>query len=60
MPPAALPAFLERLGGLGTIGRQSALAEDKTDELIDTEAKQKNTAEFRDNLRKLMARPMRS
>ena len=57
VPPAALPAFLERLGGLGTIGRHSALAEDKTDEVIDTEAKQKNTAEFRDNLRKLMGTP---
>ena len=57
VPPAALPAFLERLGGLGTIGRHSTTAEDKTDEVVDTEARLKNMAEFRNNLRALMATP---
>ena len=57
IPPASLPAFLERLGGLGTIGRHSTAAEDRTAEVVDVEARQKNMAEFRDNLRKLMATP---
>jgi Domain of unknown function (DUF4349) len=57
IPPDSLPAFLERLGGLGTIGRHSTTAEDRTAEVVDVEARQKNMAEFRDNLRKLMATP---
>ena len=57
LPPAALTPFLERLGGLGTIGRHATLAQDRTAEVVDVEAKLKNMAEFRDNLRKLMATP---
>lgn len=57
VPPAALAAFLAQVTALGTVGQHSTRSEDKTDEVIDTEAKQKNTAEFRDNLRKLMATP---
>ena len=57
LPPAALAPFLERLGGLGAIGRHSTAAEDKTAEVVDVDARLKNMAEFRDNLRKLMATP---
>jgi len=57
LPPAALTPFLERLGGLGTIGRHGTAAEDKTAEVVDVEARLKNMAEFRDSLRKLMATP---
>jgi hypothetical protein len=64
-PPSSTPAcrrrrstpFLERLGGLGAIGRHATAAEDKTAEVVDVEARLKNMAEFRDNLRKLMATP---
>lgn len=57
VPPAALPAFLDRLGGLGRVGRHSTTADDRTDEVIDTEAKQKNMAEFRDSLRRMLTAP---
>ena len=57
LPPAALAPFLERLGGLGTIGRHATSAQDRTAEVVDVEARLKNMAEFRDNLRKLMATP---
>ena len=57
LPPAALGPFLERLGGLGTIGRHATSAQDRTAEVVDVEARLKNMAEFRDNLRKLMATP---
>jgi len=57
VPPAALPAFLDRLGGLGRVGRHSTTADDRTDEVIDTEAKQRNMAEFRDSLRRMLATP---
>ena len=57
LPPAALASFLERLGGLGSIGRHGTAAEDKTAEVVDVEARLKNMAEFRDSLRKLMATP---
>lgn len=57
LPPAALAPFLERLGGLGRIGRHGTAAEDRTAEVVDVEARLKNMAEFRDNLRKLMATP---
>jgi hypothetical protein len=57
LPPAALGPFLERLGGLGTIGRHATSAQDRTGEVVDVEARLKNMAEFRDNLRKLMATP---
>ena len=57
LPPAALAPFLERLGGLGTIGRHATSALDRTAEVVDVEARLKNMAEFRDNLRRLMATP---
>jgi hypothetical protein len=55
VPPAALDAFLAKVSGLGSVGQHSTTSEDKTDEVIDTEARQKNMAEFRDNLRRMMA-----
>lgn len=57
VPPAELPAFLAKVSGLGTVGHHGTSSEDKTDEVIDTEARQKNTLEFRDNLRRLLATP---
>jgi hypothetical protein len=57
LPPAALAPFLDRLGGLGRIGRHATAAEDKTAEVVDVEARLGNMAAFRDNLRKLMATP---
>ena len=57
LPPEALAPFLQRLGGLGRIGRHATAAEDKTAEVVDLEARLRNMAGFRDNLRKLMATP---
>jgi hypothetical protein len=57
VPPEKLDAFLQRVTALGHIGQHNKTAEDKTDEVIDTEARIKNMSEFRDNLRKLMGTP---
>jgi hypothetical protein len=57
LPPEQLDAFLARVTALGRIGRHTRSAEDKTDEVIDTEARIKNMSEFRDHLRRLMATP---
>ena len=57
LPPAALAPFLDRLGALGRIGRHATAAEDRTAEVVDVEARLKNLAGFRDNLRRLMATP---
>ena len=57
LPPEALAPFLQRLGGLGRIGRHATAAEDKTAEVVDVEARLRNMAGFRDNLRKLMTTP---
>lgn len=54
VPPDKLDAFLKQLSGLGTIGQHNKTAEDKTDEVIDVEARIRNMAEFRDNLRRLL------
>jgi hypothetical protein len=56
-PPEQVDAFLRRVTALGSVGRHTKTAEDKTGEVIDTEARLKNQAEFRDNLRRLMATP---
>lgn len=55
VPPEKLDAFLKALSTLGSIGQHTQSAEDKTDEVLDVEARLKNMAEFRDNLRRLMA-----
>jgi hypothetical protein len=57
LPPHQVDGFLKQVSALGSVGTHSRTAEDKTDEVIDTEAKLKNMAEFRDNLRRLMATP---
>jgi hypothetical protein len=57
VPPGQLDAFLARVTALGQIGRHTRGAEDKTDEVIDTDARLKNMTEFRDHLRRLMATP---
>ncbi|KAF0814247.1 hypothetical protein IGB42_01146 [Andreprevotia sp. IGB-42] len=52
--PHAAPAFIASLGKQGKIVEQSIAREDKTDEVIDVEARQKNLAQLRDNLRKML------
>lgn len=55
VPPDKLDPFLKTVSALGSIGQHTQTAEDKTDEVLDIEARLKNMAEFRDNLRRLMA-----
>jgi hypothetical protein len=57
VPPDRLDAFLARVSALGSVGRHAKTSEDKTDEVIDTEARIANMTGFRDNLRRLMATP---
>lgn len=57
VPPDKLDAFLQQVSALGSVGQHSKTAEDKTDEVIDTDARLKNMSEFRDNLRRLLATP---
>ncbi|KQU77941.1 hypothetical protein ASE08_00955 [Rhizobacter sp. Root16D2] len=57
VPPQQLDAFLKRLGGLGRTGLNARTAEDKTDTVLDTEARLKNQTAFRDHLRVLMSTP---
>ena len=57
VPPDKLDEFLTRVTGLGTVGRHDKTAQDKTDEVIDTEARLRNMAEFRENLRRMLATP---
>ncbi len=56
VPPANAAALLARLTALGTVARHETSSEDKTDEVIDVEARLKNMAAFRDHLRVLMNR----
>ena len=57
IPPAALESFLERVSVLGTVGQHARTADDKTDEVIDTDARLKNMSAFRDRMRSLLATP---
>lgn len=57
VPPDQVDAFLARVAQSGRVGRHSKTAEDKTGQVLDTEARIKNMSEFRDNLRRLMATP---
>ena len=57
VPPERLEAFLARMSGLGRTGLNARTAEDKTDTVLDTEARLKNQTTFRDHLRALMATP---
>jgi hypothetical protein len=57
VPPDKLGTFLAKVNTLGHVGQHDMAAEDRTDEVIDTEARQKNMATFRDHLRQMMATP---
>lgn len=57
VPPQHLDAFLARLGELGTVGHHTKTAEDRTGEVVDTDARIANMTTFRDRLRTLMATP---
>ena len=55
--PEKFDAFLAKVSGLGTVGRHERVAEDKTDEVVDVDARLKNMTDFRDRLRQLLATP---
>ncbi|HMI54021.1 MAG TPA: DUF4349 domain-containing protein [Candidatus Saccharimonadales bacterium] len=55
--PLDLSKFLEFVGKQGAISQHSTETADKTTQVLDLEAKLKNQTEFRDNLRRMMARP---
>jgi predicted small lipoprotein YifL len=57
VPPERLEAFLARMSSLGRTGLNARTAEDKTDTVLDTEARLKNQTTFRDHLRALMSTP---
>ncbi|GAA5786843.1 hypothetical protein GCM10007860_22840 [Chitiniphilus shinanonensis] len=52
--PGAVTGYLAALGQQGRVVSQSTEREDKTDEVIDTEARLKNLAQLRDNLRQML------
>ncbi|MBS1840241.1 MAG: DUF4349 domain-containing protein [Acidobacteria bacterium] len=49
--------FLDFVGKQGKIAQHSTESEDKTAAVVDVEAKIKNQTEFRDSLRKMLAKP---
>ena len=55
--PEDLNKFLEFVGKQGKILTHATESQDRTTEIVDLEARMKNQTEFRDNLRKMMARP---
>jgi hypothetical protein len=55
--PSDLNAFLNFVGKQGKIAQHSTESEDKTNRIIDVEARIKNQTEFRDNLRRMLAKP---
>jgi len=55
--PQDLNKFLDFVGKQGKIAQHSTTSEDKTAAVIDVEAKIKNQTEFRDSLRKMLAKP---
>ena len=57
LPPETFDAFLKQVTALDSVGHHSKTAEDKTDEVIDTDARLKNMGDFRDSLRRLLATP---
>jgi mRNA degradation ribonuclease J1/J2 len=56
VPPQAFGALLAKLVALGTVVHHEASSEDKTDEVIDVEARAKNLAAFRDRLREMIGK----
>jgi uncharacterized protein DUF4349 len=55
--PQDFNKFLDFAGKQGKISQHSTESEDKTAAVIDVEAKIKNQTDFRDSLRKMLARP---
>jgi len=55
--PQDLTKLFTHIHTLGKIAQHTTEREDKTTEVVDTEAKIKNLAAFRDNLRAMMAKP---
>lgn len=53
--PAASGAYLDELARRGDVIERRTESEDKTEQVIDVEARLRNTAELRDRLRKLLA-----
>ena len=55
--PPDLPKLLAQVQKLGNVAQHTTGREDKTTEVVDTEAKVKNLTSFRDNLRAMLAKP---
>jgi Domain of unknown function (DUF4349) len=55
--PQDLNKFLDFVGKQGKTAQHSTESEDKTAAVVDVEAKLKNQTEFRDSLRKMLAKP---
>ncbi len=55
--PQDLTKFLDFVGKQGKISQHATESEDKTAAVVDVEAKIKNQTDFRDSLRKMLAKP---
>jgi hypothetical protein len=55
--PPDLNAFLNFVGKQGKIAQHATESEDKTNAVVDVEARLKNQTDFRDSLRRMLARP---
>ncbi len=55
--PQDLNKFLDFVGKQGKIAQHSTESEDKTAAVVDVEAKLKNQTDFRDSLRRMLAKP---
>ncbi|MES2553389.1 MAG: DUF4349 domain-containing protein [Pseudomonadota bacterium] len=55
VPPGSLQVFLEGLGKNGEVLQHHRQSEDKTDQVIDADARIKNMTELRDRLRSMLA-----
>jgi len=55
--PQDLNKFLDFVGKQGKIAQHSTQSEDKTAAVVDVEAKIKNQTDFRDSLRRMLAKP---
>jgi len=57
VPPGDVDKLLAFVGKQGKVAQHTTETEDKTTTVVDTDARIKNLTEFRDNLRKMLARP---
>ncbi len=55
--PGDVDKLIAFVGKQGKVAQHTTETEDKTTAVVDTDARIKNLAEFRDNLRKMLARP---